>query len=365
MPLWLYGVFGGSLLISLPIAILVTKLLAQKKSSLWGLLPALIGSLVAYTAAILTGICYGVFQGLVTLLLLEITPLTACALYALWRLRRYRRLKEAYDAARSASRPAVIASLKLRRQLKGFETRSPLSREAQHEVVILLKNGNDPKALAAFYNCREGDLVAIGEAFEAYVKALEPSDEKAEEVTVSEELRDLILRLMPTATPQSLACGNGLLWSEDSTAALIRKTTGKRPTHNAVRRFFKESGILIEKETYAFTETPEAKLWEKTQYEKIRMSALEHSATLFWLYALHAKGLPYTVITAVNPEYPTVFGVYKENSGLSDFLAKLTQLTNQRIYAVHCFKTSQFKKFTAPPESVTLFPYGERIDVPE
>ena len=251
--------------------------------------------------------------------------------------------------------------MKMRRALKGFSVKSSLDEETQHEIVILLKNGTDPKTITKFYNCRESDLRMIERAFDAHLAANTPTV-GGEDYTVLPSQREFLLRLMLTATPSSLSCGEGLLWQEKSIASLVQKASGKTPSRDSIHRFLDDCGILLKEEHFAFSETPEAKIWERTQYEKIRMSALERDASIVWIYALHAKDLPYTVLCATNPEAPTLYGVYKENSGLGDFLNKLG---SGRIYAILCFRTGDFKKFTTPPQNITLFPYGERRDIPD
>ncbi|MBQ7364250.1 MAG: hypothetical protein IJW46_01485 [Clostridia bacterium] len=364
MPLWLILTLCAYLVLITPTAMLVTRLLSKKRSALIGLLVPLCLTALSYAASLVIFLKLSPSAGLIAFGLFYLAALASFLVFSVLRIKRYRTLREAYEKQKRARRPAAYASLKLKRQLKGFSCPSPLSVADQHEVVILLENRNDPKALAPFYNCRESDLVAIGEAFRRYSAERVPVG-RGEAYTVLPEQREFLIRLMTTATPASLLGGNGLLWNDQSVATLIHKASGHFPSENSVLTFLSESGILLCEEDYAFTETPEAKLWERTQFEKIRMSALERSATIFWVYTRHIQGLPYTVLCATNPEYPTAFGIYKENSGLSDFLSKLTQLSSQPLYVILCFKTAQFKKFTSPPQNVTLFPYGERTDIPD
>ena len=361
-PYLLYGAIGYAVL-SLVAAIFVTRRLSKGKNALIGMLPALVLSLVAYAALIIGAILYGFADGLILFCLAECAPIVSTAIYARLRVKRYQKLAEAYKEQRKAERPAIVTTMKMRRALQGFSVASALSEEAQHEIVILLQNGTDPKVITSFYNCRESELVKISRAFEAHMAKNAPVPKaKGVDYTASAHQREFLLRLMMTSTPSGLACGEGLLWQEDSVATLIHKSSGILPSRDSVFRFFDECGILLREEHFAFSETPEAKLWEKTQYEKIRMAALENSIGIYWIYALPVKGYPYTALIATNPEKPTVFGIYKEHQGLGDFLNKLS---SSRIFAILCFKQESFKKFTNPPPNITLFPYGERRDIPD
>jgi len=360
-----YGIAAAYLAATLPLSLWAVRKLSRLRSGVYGLLVPFVTALLSYAVALISGIFYGFLSGLWLFLITYPVPLAGMAVFARARYRRYQMLKGAYDAQTRAAKPPVVASLKLRRQLEAFSCSSPLTPEAQREVVILLKNGNSAKEISRFYNTREEELLKIKRAFDSYAREEEKNDRRGEPYTVSPEQREFLLRLMMNATPQSLSCSDLLLWQISSVRRLIQKAAGVYPTEDAVKHFLLEIGALPTEEDYAFSKTREGEIWEKTQYEKIRMSALEKNAAIFWLYALHTKDLPHTVLVAVDPEYPISFGVYKENSGLSDFLSKLSSLTNRPIYAVLCFKSSLFKKFTAPPANVTLFPYGERTDIPE
>lgn len=363
MPSWLYGAACGYVLAALVPGILLTSRLSKGKNALVGVLPAIAASLVAYAVLITVALLYGIVKGLLLFAIAEVLPLLLIVLYATRRAKRYRTLAEQYKEQKRTSRPAIVTSVKMRRALKGFSIASPLSVEAQHEIVILLKNHTDPKVITSFYHCRESDLVKIERAFDEHLQKTAPKPtKKGEPYTVEAHQREFLMRLMMTSTPSGLSCKDSLLWDEDSVAALIYKSSGKYPSRDSVLRFLDECGILLTEEHFSVFDTPEGKLWEKTQYEKIRMSALEREATIVWVYALHAKGMSYTVLSAVTPDAPPTFGVYKENSGLSDFLSKLP---SGKTYAVLCLKLSDFKKFTSPPPNITVFPYGERRDIPD
>lgn len=351
----------GYALLSLAASLVLTAKLSRRDRAIFGILPALACSLISYAATIVSAILFDVKAALLVLLLTELAPLASFFLFARIRTKRYRALFAAYKAQKKETRPAIVTTIKMRRALKGFSIKSHLTEEAQHEIVILLKNGTDPKTILQFYNCRESDLRQLERAFDNHMAENAPTV-GGEAYTVTSDQREFLLRLMLTSTPSGLSCGEGLLWCEKSIAALIRKASGITPSHNSVLRFLDDCGFLLGDGHFAFSETPEAKLWEKGQYEKIRMAALERSATIVWLYALSAKGLPYTALIATSPESRTLYGIYKENSGLGDFLNKLG---SGRIYAVTTFKTADFKKFTAPPSNITLFPYGERRDIPD
>lgn len=363
MPSWLYGAACGYVLVALVPGVWLTRRLSKGKNALLGVLPAFVASLVAYATLLTASLLFGFVKGLWLFLIAEALPLVLTFFYAALRAKRYRALSEQYKENRRTARPAIVTSMKMRRALKGFSIASPLPVEAQHEIVILLKNHTDPKVITSFYHCRESDLVKIERAFDEHLEKTAPKPvKKGEPYTVEAHQREFLMRLMMTSTPSGLSCKDSLLWDEDSVAALIHKSSGKYPTRDSVLRFLDECGILLTEAHYALYDTPEGKLWEKTQYEKIRMSALEREATVVWVYALHAKGMPYTVLSAVTPDTPPMFGVYKENSGLSDFLSKLP---SGKTYAVLCLKLSDFKKFTSPPPNITIFPYGERRDIPD
>ena len=351
----------GYTALSLATALILTARLAKKENALFGILPALTASLLSYAATIAVSVVTTLPPGLLTFALTQPTPIASLSLYAYLRVKRYRTLLKAYKAQKKESRPAIVTTMKMRRALKGFSVKSHLNETAQHEIVILLKNGTDPKVIMQFYNCRESDLRQIERAFDNHM-AQNATHVGGDDYTVEADQREFLLRLMLSATPSSFSCDEGLLWSEKSIAALIRKASGVTPSRNSVIRFLDDCGILLTDDHYAFSETPEGKLWERTQYEKIRMSALERAAGIVWIYALHAKNLPYTVLIATSPESHTLYGVYKENSGLGDFLNKLG---SGKIYAVLTFKTTDFKKFTSPPSNIALFPYGERSDIPD
>lgn len=359
-PWIVYALLGYSAL-SLAAAFFITRPLAAQKSAIVGILPALVGAVLSYAATLVGIIAYGFGKGLVFLLVTQPAPLCAFVTYAVLRARRHRKLTSAYKAQKNAERPAIITTVKMRRALKGFSVKSHIPVESQHEIVILLKNKTDPETIKKFYNCRESDLRAIERAFDLYVEKNSPAP-SGEDYEVLPEQREFLLRLMLTATPSGLGIGEGLLWNEASMTALIRKASGKTPSRDSIHRFLDGAGILLNGEHYAFSETPEGQLWEKTQYQKIRLSALEKGASLVWIYALRAKALPYTALIAVNPDTPTLYGIYKENSGLGDFLNKLG---SGKLYAVLTFPRSHFKKFTTPPPNITLFTHGERSDIPD
>ncbi len=361
--LWLFSLIASVVLLS-PLAWLLTSRLSKKRSPLFGILPALALTLAAYIAAILSYVTVGLLEGLITFACLSLASFVIFCRFAYLRHRRYETLADALRQKKRSLRPEILTTVKMSRQLKGFAAKVPIPVDAQHEIVILLKNGTDPKTITSFYNCRESDLVTIERAFDAHTAADRVEREKGIDYTVTPDQREFLLRLMLTATPSSLSCGDGLLWQEKSVGALIKKASGQMPSRDSILRFLSEAGMLLEDDAYLFSETPEGVLWEKTQFEKIRMAALEHSAEIFWVFSLHAADLPYTVLVATGSGYPTLFGVYKENSGLGDFLNKLGQLSDT-VYAVTTFRLSDFKKFTAPPANVTLFPYGERSDIPD
>lgn len=361
MPSWLFHTAGGAALLVLLAAIPVTKKLAAKKNAVVGILPAAISALLVYALTLFGAIAYGVSDGLLLFVITEPVPLVLLGFYLVLRKRRHRALTAQYKAQKKTERPAIVTTVKMRRALKGFSTKSHLPIEAQHEIVILLKNKTDPQTIKKFYNCRDVDLRAIENAFDAHVAKNAPLP-VGEDYEVLPEQREFLLRLMLTATPSGLSLGDGLLWDETSIATLIAKASGKRPSRDSIYRFLDACGILLNEAHYAFTETNEAKLWERIQYDKIRLSALEQNAAIVWLYALRAKTLPCTALIAASADAPMLYGIYKENSGLSDFLNKLG---SKRIYAVLTFKTSDFKKFTAPPPNITLFPYGEARDIPD
>lgn len=361
MSAWVYYTAIGYLLLSLIAAYPVTKKLALKKSALVGILPALVAAIISYGVTVGGIFAFGFANALVLLAMTQPTPLFALAVYATLRSRRHQKLLTQYKAQKKTERPAIITTVKMRRALKGFSVKSPLPIEAQHEIVILLKNKTDPETIKKFYNCRESDLRLIERAFDLYVEKNSPAP-VGEDYEVLPEQREFLLRLMLTATPSGLGIGEGLLWDETSIAALIRKASGKTPSRDSIFRFLDACGILLKEEHYAFGETPEGKLWEQTQYQKIRLSALERSAALIWIYALRVNASPYTALIAVSPDAPMLYGIYKENSGLVDFLNKLG---SGRIYAVLTFPKSDFKKFTAPPPNITLFTHGERSDIPD
>ncbi len=358
---WIYYTAGGYLPLSLVTVCLLSKKLAFKKSAIVGILPALVSALISYAVTLCGIFTYGIPQALILFALTQPTPLTAFSVYAILRTRRHRELLALYKEQKKAERPAIVTTVKMRRALKGFSVRSPLPIESQHEIVILLKNKTDPQTIKKFYNCRESDLRAIERAFDAYAQKTSPAP-IGENYEVLPEQREFLLRLMLTATPSGLGLSEGLLWDEKSIAMLIGKASGKIPSYDSIYRFLNACGILLNEEHYAFSETPEAKLWERTQYEKIRLSALETNAALVWIYALRVKAFPYTALIAVSPDNPMLYGIYKENSGLGDFLNKLG---SNRMYAVLTFKTTDFKKFTAPPPNITLFTHGERSDIPD
>lgn len=356
----LYLVLLGCTAVMLPPFLIVTKKLSQKESALLGLVPALISACLSYAALVVGAVVGGAKAAIVSLLLTQPTPLLTFLLYCKLRAKRHKKLLEAFKALKKSERPAIHTTAKMRRLLKGFEIRSPLPVEAQHEIVILLSNKTDPETIKKFYNCRESDLTAIKRAFDLHVERNTPAP-KGEDYEILPEQREFLLRLMLTATPSGLGLGEGLLWDNDSIARLIGKANGKRPSHESILRFLDASGILLKNEHYAFADSPEARLWEKTQYEKIRLAALEKEVALVWLYALPLPAIACTALVAVTPDSPILYGIYKENSGLSDFLNKLG---SHRIFAVVTFNKAPFKKFNGPPANITLFTYGERPDIP-
>ena len=198
-PYLLYSAIGYAVL-SLVAAIFVTRRLSKGKNALIGMLPALVFSMIAYTAFAVGAILYRFADGLILFCLAECAPIVSTAIYARLRVKRYQKLAEAYKEQRKAERPAIVTTMKMRRALQGFSVASSLSEEAQHEIVILLKNGTDPKVITSFYNCRESELVKISRAFEAHMAKNAPVPKaKGVDYTASAHQREFLLRLMMLA----------------------------------------------------------------------------------------------------------------------------------------------------------------------
>ena len=362
-PLWIIILAASVLLI--PLSVILNLRFSQGEKRFRGLIYPTTLALVVYPFFVWLTINYGA-NSFLLLLAMNLPLAAACLAYVAVRLKRYSLLFDEYKRQRKETRPAVPTSTRLNATLDGFSCATTLTDDALREVVILIKSGTSLEKISATYDCPVSELKHIEKSFERFRKEKENSKIGGTDYEVSHDQGEFFLQLMANGTPKSLGCGEYLLWNAESVAELVRNATTIRPSRRSVAEFLSSIGLVPRESDMAITKTPEAIQWTQTEYQKIRLSALENNAALIWVFApAHASTRKYLILCAVKSDGSASFGVYKTAGGFVDFLNKLTQQTHSAVYAVICTDVMNNKKQTALPPGVTLFELGKNASIPD
>jgi len=322
-------------------------------------------ALIIYPFFVWLFVMYGAIS-ILALLAMNLPLAASCTVYMVVRSKRYAALFEEYKKQKKESRPAARTTARLNAALEGFSCATTLSNEALREVVILMKSGTPHEKIATTYDCPISELKHIEKSFDRFRAEKEESKTVGEAYTVSPEQGEFFLQLMVNATPKSLGCGEYLLWNAESVAELIRNATKIRPSRKSVAEFLSNIGLVPRESDMAIAQTPEALQWTETEYRKIRLSALESGAELFWVFApTPASTRKYLILCAVKSNGSTSFGVYKGSGGFADFLNKLAQQTHKEVYAVVCTEYQRYKNLSSLSSDITLFPLGKNASIPD
>lgn len=362
----LLPLIGAALLLT-PAMLFCQGKLGRRDSALPGLLALTAMAAVSYAAFGLAVHRYGWGWGLTALALLHLPVLAGGIFYLVLRYARYRQRALAVARNRRKQRPPLVASPAFRRQLEHFSCLSPLTPEQQREVLILLHSHGNKQKIADLYNTSLEEVERIQSSFDSCRLPQTPAKTPAKGVdyTVGSEQAAFFRQLMITSTPKSLNCGDSLLWSEEALRKLIRLSAGVTPNRASVQAFMNAEGLTQTRQEYqAAVSSPEVRRWIETEYQKIRLSALEQNCRIFWLYVKQSsarrRGL---VILAVSEERTLSFGLYK-SGGFTDFLNKLAQEHAGGLYVVAPPEAVEGTGGNLSPE-ITLFALGEPARFPD
>ncbi len=366
-PIVLSAIIFASAALSFPFSLL-TRRLAKKKKLAPSLLLFCTLSLLMWCTSAAAFIFYSPFYGILTLFILDIPVTLNLAVLITVRLKLHIPAEAKYKEQHKKD-PRVVTTAEFRETLRGFSTKFPLSAELQQEIIIRLYDGVSIKKLAGEYNCRPIDIKYIKAQFELF-KRRKKHTRSGEDYSVSSEQNSLFLQLMVTSTPKSLSCGDFLLWNRESTRRLIYNASKITLSDNALDKFFTENKLLIPENAVAYAMGASFEAWRQSEYKKIRLSALENRALIFWIYTVHPEikdggTKKHTMLAAVSQNGSYVFGIYKGSGGFSDFINKLAQENHSKIYAVLTDNCKKYKELQNIASDITLFALGEKALFPE
>lgn len=351
----------GSSLVTAFLSVVGNLRLSKGNKRYRGLIIPSLLALFVYGFSAYAFVKYGIGYGLLTLVILNIPLAASLVTYVAVRLKRYNTLAAEVRARERAKRPTVTTTVAFRALLKDFHyAATTLSETGLQDVIILTKAGTDKEKIATTYNVSAAELVRIEKAFDSYVSR-KNEEKKGEACRFTPEQQEIFLQMMTMSTPSSMGCGDSLLWDPDSLAVMIRKATNIKPSPTSVNTFLADCGILPDSEETAIAKTPEGQRWLNYEYNKIRMSALELGATLFWVFAPKSPaGKRGLYLCARDGNGNISFGVYAKTSGFTDFMSKLAQQSGAALlYAVVCTDYSHFKNLDNIHPGVRLFGFGK------
>ena len=345
--------------------------LCRRRSAAAGLVVPLFLALLMYAASAVAAFFRGPGAFFAVAACTALLPGAICFEYIIMRTRRRSRLIERYRNQNSRKR-AAAATAEFTERLAGFSCDSPIDDQTQRKILTLLAADADRKMIAEIFNCRQQDIDYIDKSFAKYSAAMR---EKEEENTFSEPVSadqaSFFLQLMITSTPKSLRCSEELLWSRSSVTRLLSVAGGRTYSPRSADDFLFRCGLFVpEKTIESAVRGNESKKWRDTEYQKIRASALENNAIIYWIYTVGEVGAwqgmkNCSMIAAVSGDGRCLFGVYRSTGGFSDFVNKLPHENAACIYAVLCDNYDAYSTARIKTLPVVLFGLNKKAYIPE
>lgn len=345
--------------------------LCKRDSPAVGISLPLFLAVVMYAFSAAFAAAEGIGAFFAVLLCTSIPPAVLCSEYVFLRTRRRASIAEKYREQNRGKR-AAAASSEFAEILKDFSCDLPIDVQTQRKILTLLAAGAAEKMIAEMFSCGQRDILYISKSFEKYSAARREAEEAAScSEPISPDQASFFLRLMISSTPKSLRCSDELLWSRRSVTRLMSVAGGRTYSLRSADDFLVRCGLYIpEKVIDGAVNGQSTKHWRDTEYQRIRASALENNAIIYWIYTVNGVGVEQgmkncSMIAAVSGDGGCLFGVYRSAGGFSDFISKLPQANASCIYAVLCDNYDIYSKAQIKTLPVALFGLNRRAYIPE